>query len=441
MKSYLKFILLFIISGIYLKGMQAQTWSALGSGLEYPPYTFTVYNGNLYTGSDGVYKWDGSNWIGMNEGLSSLLGGGTIYALAVSNGGTLYCGGAGFFVLTPDQNLYNYAGRWNGSKWTTVGNGTGNDGWGMDEFVSVMTSYNGQLIAGGNFGSAGGDPLYPQDVYYIAGFAGTSCCWSPLGSGMNDWVRELVVDTINGVLYAAGYFTQAGGVSANHIAKWDGNTWSALGTGTDDKITALCIHNGELYAGGLFTTAGDNPALNVAKWNGSTWSALGPGLEGQVYDLISYNGNLYAGGEGFWFGDQNYYIAKWNGNSWSVSGLEVDDYVNKFYVFNDELYVGGAFLNAGVIPANHVAKFSDGTGVPTKTLNKTIKIYPNPTCGKFTIENKGELIISNLLGKEILSQKLTSPKSEIDLSNQSKGIYFVKVCDNGIIYSAKIIIQ
>ena len=32
-------------------------------------------------------------------------------------------------------------------------------------------------------------------------------------------------------LYAAGYFTMAGGVAANYIAKWNGSTWTALGSG------------------------------------------------------------------------------------------------------------------------------------------------------------------------------------------------------------------
>ena len=395
MKTKLILSLLFVILGIYFNNVKAQTWSALGSGLEYGVTTFTIYNGYLYAGGDGVYQWDGNSWNGMNEGLSSF-GGGAINTLAVSNGGNLYYGGADFFVLCPDLNLYNYAGRWNGSKWITVGSGTGNDGSGMDGYVSVMASYNGQLIAGGNFGSAGGDPLYPLEVYYTASFAGTSCCWSAMGSGMNDYVRELTVDSINNVLYAADYFTEAGGVSANHIAKWDGSAWSALGTGTDGKITALCMHNGELYAGGLFTTAGGNSATNVAKWNGS---------------------------------------------SWSVSGLDVDDFVEKLFVFNNELYVGGAFLNAGGNPARHVAKFSVTTGILENTINNNINIYPNPTTGKFTIENKGDLTICNLLGKNILSQKLTSAKTEIDLSNHPKGIYFAKIRDRGNNCTVKILIQ
>jgi len=42
--------------------------------------------------------------------------------------------------------------------------------------------------------------------------------WSPLGTGMNDAVYVLAVS--NGAVYAGGYFTTAGGVAANRIAKW-----------------------------------------------------------------------------------------------------------------------------------------------------------------------------------------------------------------------------
>lgn len=438
MKTKLFLILMLSITGVNIKNSNAQTWSAVGSGLNYSVNTFAIYNGNLYAGCDGIYKWDGSNWTGMNTGTSTF-GGGTVYSLAVSNGGNFYCGGADFFVLTPDNNLYNYIGRWNGSQWTTVGSGTVNDGAGMGGYVVAMTSYNGQLYAGGDFGTAGGDPLNQFEAYYIASFAGTTCCWSAVGSGMNERVRELIVDTINNELYAGGYFTTAGGISANYIAKWNGASWSALGTGTDGKVTALCMHNGEIYAGGLFTTAGGSSASNIAKWNGSSWSALGSGLDGQVYDLVSHNGDLYAGGAGFTVGGNTQYIAKWNGTNWTALSSGVDNYVNKLTVFNNELYVGGGFLNAGGIPANHVAKWNEPNGINETHSNYTIDISPNPSTGKFTIENKGDLNIYNLLGEKIFSQKLTLPKTEIDFSSQPKGIYFVKLVVNpsaaGSIYS------
>ena len=79
-----------------------------------------------------------------------------------------------------------------------------------------------------------------------------------------------------GNLYAGGFFTTAGGVSANYIAKWDGSSWSALGSGIDNLVLALAVDGaGNLYAGGSFTTAGGVIANNIAKWDGSGWSALG----------------------------------------------------------------------------------------------------------------------------------------------------------------------
>ena len=71
----------------------------------------------------------------------------------------------------------------------------------------------------------------------------------------------------------------AGGVAANYIAKWDGSTWSALGSGMMVIVDALAMDGaGNLYAGGFFAFAGGVAANNIAKWNGSTWSALGSGM-------------------------------------------------------------------------------------------------------------------------------------------------------------------
>lgn len=75
----------------------------------------------------------------------------------------------------------------------------------------------------------------------------------------------------SGNLYAGGDFTVAGGVTANHVAKWNGSAWAALGTGTNYSINALAADgSGNLYAGGYFTTAGWRPVT----WPSGT-AALG----------------------------------------------------------------------------------------------------------------------------------------------------------------------
>src|ERR1041384_6582456 len=63
----------------------------------------------------------------------------------------------------------------------------------------------------------------------VGAAAFTDANWTALGSGMNSTVDWLTVSGSN--VYAGGTFTNAGGIAANRIDKWDGNSWSALGSG------------------------------------------------------------------------------------------------------------------------------------------------------------------------------------------------------------------
>ena len=103
--------------------------------------------------------------------------------------------------------------------------------------------------------------------------------------GANGYVVALVA--YDGNLYAGGKFRSIGGVMANNIAKWDGTSWSALGSGItgyeyDTGVHAHAVSGTNLYAGGHFRTAGGVAANYVAKWDGTNWSALGSGLDDSV---------------------------------------------------------------------------------------------------------------------------------------------------------------
>ena len=83
--------------------------------------------------------------------------------------------------------------------------------------------------------------------------------------------------TYDGNLIVGGNFTSVngGGVAANRIAAWDGATWSALGDGLDGQVFALAEFDGDLYAGESFSNAGGVAARYIAKWSGAVWSAVG----------------------------------------------------------------------------------------------------------------------------------------------------------------------
>jgi hypothetical protein len=67
-------------------------------------------------------------------------------------------------------------------------------------------------------------------------------------------------------------------------------------SGYTGDVYSLSEYNSELIAGGLFTAAGGVSANNIAKWNGTSWSALGSGMGGTsnpiVRALTVYNNGL-----------------------------------------------------------------------------------------------------------------------------------------------------
>jgi hypothetical protein len=75
-----------------------------------------------------------------------------------------------------------------------------------------------------------------------------------------------------GTLYAGGNFTTAtnsgsAAVTVNYIAQWDGSSWSPLGSGMNNPVSALAVSGSTLYAGGGFTTAGTNASAYAAMAN------------------------------------------------------------------------------------------------------------------------------------------------------------------------------
>lgn len=65
---------------------------------------------------------------------------------------------------------------------------------------------------------------------------------------------------------------------------------------------------------------------------------------------------------------------------------------------------------------------------------ESFKLYPNPTNGKFTIDSSviiDKIIIVDVLGQEILNVAPAASGTSIQLNNQAKGIYFVKLFSLG----------
>ncbi len=336
----------------------ANTWEALGTGLNATVRSIVISGTDVYVGgyftdaggdvnADYIAKWNGSAWSAL--GTTPLNG----CALSLTFwGGDLYAGGC-FTDAGGDVNA-DYIAKWNGSTWSALGTG-------LNNAVFVVAANGMGIYAGGMFTDAGGD----VNADYIAKWNGST--WSALGTtpihlGSNAAVRTIAFSGTD--VYAGGDFTDAGGdVNADYIAKWNGSAWSALGDGLNDTVYSIAISGGNVFASGMFTDAGGNANADyIAKWNGSAWSALGTGLNMWALAVAVSGGDVYAGG---YFtdagGDPNAdHIAKWDGTAWSALGTGISDGIGVTTIVNGggNLYVGGSFTNAGGnADADNIARF------------------------------------------------------------------------------------
>jgi hypothetical protein len=331
-----------------------------------------LYAGGLFTSAGGVAahhiaKWNGTSWAPLGEGMNH-----EVDALAVfddGGGAALYAGG-GF--STAGGVSANGVAKWNGSSWSSLGSGVFDSrpfGNARVDALSVYDDGSGHaLYAGGSFTSAGG-----VDAFHIAKWNGTS--WAAVGGGASEEVMALTVyDGGPGPeLVAGGAFNTMGGIIVHRIARWDGTTWRALidsgftAKGTDGFVRSLTVFDDgppgspALFVGGNFTRAGNVMTANrIARWDGSSWSAVGSGFAGtSVVALTAFDDNsgggaeLYAsGGLTSSGGTAMKGIAKWNGTSWSPVGGGMNSAAEAFAVFDDgsgygpALFAGGDFLRA-----------------------------------------------------------------------------------------------
>jgi hypothetical protein len=336
----------------------------------------------VFTMAGGIYAnniaaWDGQGWQALGAGLLGSGNSPTVESLAVFDDGggpALYAGGS--FSNAGGLTARRIA-KWDGQAWSSLGAGLNNT------VFSLVVHDDGsgpgaQLIAAGTFTQAGGQP-----ANFIAKWNGQA--WSTLGQGLNASVGALAVyDDGSGAgpaLIVGGGFTAAGGVPANRVARWQGQTWSALGAGVNDYVNDLEVFDdgsgvgSALYVAGLFTSAGGAPASRIARWDGLAWSPLGNGFNDRVLDLNVHDDGsgpaLYAAGDFVKSGTLTLArVAKWNGQTWSALGQAAGQSIPgvnstaKVLMSHDDgsgfgpaLFVGGTMVQAGNKAVGRIARW------------------------------------------------------------------------------------
>ena len=196
--------------------------------------------------------------------------------------------------------------------------------------------------------------------------------------GMNGRVLALEVyeEPDGPALFAGGFFSTAGGVRSEGVARWDGQEWSQTSFESENPIlTMLTYDDGsgpKLYVGGRFNRrSGGAITDNIMRWDGTSWEPAGFGLsEGSVSALCVFDDGsgpaLYAGGDFEKSGrDPMFGIARWDGTKWSAVGSGIfGGSVFDMAVFDNgtgpALYVAGEFSSVGGVFSPRIARW-DGT--------------------------------------------------------------------------------
>ena len=353
--------------------------------------------------ADRIATWNGSNWNAVSSSTSRISNG-RVSAIAVS-GGKVYAGGT--FTNAGDEPNADFLAVWDGTSWEPFCDAIG-PGPAFNGNVTSLQIIGPTLYVGGSFqdgaGIASADYLLACD---LADGAPSPTVVDP-ARPFSGSVYALTADS-NGTLYAGGTFTDLQDIAAaDHVAYLpSGGTWQPMGAGAGpcgcavtDFVRGLTVVGTDAYVGtDANDIAGIPQADHVARWNGSAWSALGAGTGGangwfptttSINALVGTGTYLFATGT---FLDANGdpradNIAYFDGTAWHPVGS--DGAGNGPWSGNGlalalvdrELFAAGSFTSAGGDPQAHsAASFALGQIIayPTPTVTAGPDPQPTPT--------------------------------------------------------------
>lgn len=420
------------ISATNIATWNGASWTGLGNGLIGPAYALTKNGNNLYAaggvtnfGLPFISEWDGTTWTNLLP--TNLPMGGPIKVLFFETN-ELYAGGVSLPGIASSgdlirmvgtdwlkipapfassstlpyscgsvrrQNKLYFAGlvdntmsgygygiqAYDKSNWNVLGAGMALSG-NFSIHVQSLAFAGEDLIAGGRFQFANGS-IGP---HLVAKWNGKT--WSSLGTGItipnnrNGEVQTLATD---GNIVFAGGVSFPNGVTTYQVNRWDGTNWASIGEQIPSFATALATRGDEVFVGGAF---------GLQKWDGTNWLSFGGGVSGPVNAIAIRSNSVFVGGSFTNAGNSSAkYVALWNGTNWLALNGELDGPVKAFAFLGDELVVGGSFTNAGSTVVNSIAVWN---GISWRRLGAGFaEGLPNDNGGRPVPTSVNSLVVSS----------------------------------------------
>jgi len=386
---------------------------------KYDGSTFTNFSGNsldwvekllykdskLYIGTTrgGLTIFDGENWETHN--ISNGFISNSVYDIDVDNEGNIWC--ATFWGLT----------KYDGENFTDY---TFFDGiFGNSPTTVHVDNYNNIWVGFAHYGAA----MYDGNnwTYYDS-----------TNSPLLSWVDKIYQD--NNDIY---WFSTLGGeyLDSAKLLSFDGETWKRYQPIDGDVSSILQDSKGNIW----FGYVGFMLQETIAKFDGVTWQTYVINNDNRgVFDIYEDKDSV------IWFARSLNGCTTFDGENWVNYTYEDNGFPrqqNKTITqdINGDMWIGTLFSG--------LYKIIRETGVIEQQRPKPVngfEIFPNPVTDYFTIRSTKEYMttkkaeIYSSEGKLILEKEFHF-EVNIDIKDYPAGVYIVKVSNEKLSYSSKIV--